>query len=69
MAFDKPFDPELFKVLNPIHVSGKSQLFTVILKGDKKELKEELDKFNPLLNEHGNVSLEEIYVYELEEKQ
>lgn len=69
LAFDKPFDPELFKVLNPIHVSGKSQLFTVILKGDKKELKEELDKFSPLLNEHGNVSLEEIYVYELEEKQ
>lgn len=68
VAFESPFDSEQFKILNPIHMSGKSQVFTVILKGSQEELKKELQEFSPIILERSGVSLEEIYVYELEDK-
>lgn len=68
VAFHEPFDERKFDVLNPLNVNGKEQLFTLILKGDKNKLKKKIDMFNPLINEHSSVSLEEIYLYELEEK-
>lgn len=68
VAFQEPFNSENFNILNPIHVSGKSQVFTVILKGNQEELKVELQKFSPIILERSGVSLEEIYVYELEDK-
>ncbi|CAM3700492.1 ABC transporter ATP-binding protein [Erysipelothrix urinaevulpis] len=69
LAFQEPVDPQVFQELNPIHVSGKSQLFTLILKGDKEILDEKIAGLKPIINERSNVSLEEIYVYELEDKQ
>lgn len=68
IAFDKPFDVEAFDALNPIHVSGKSQVFTIILKGEVEKLRKELETFSPIILERSDVSLEEIYVYELEDK-
>lgn len=68
VAFSEPFDAKKFDVLNPIHVSGKSQVFTVILKGKQEELEESLRAFSPIILERSGVSLEEIYVYELEDK-
>lgn len=68
IAFDRPFDLKEFDSLNPIHVSGKSQVFTIILKGDKQELEKQLESFAPIILERSAVSLEEIYVYELEDK-
>ena len=68
IAFKDPFDSKNFDSMNPIHVSGKSQVFTVILKGKRDKLQEQLRAFNPIILERSGVSLEEIYVYELEEK-
>lgn len=68
IAFNKPFEPKEFDILKPIHVSGKSQVFTVILKGKQDELEKSLSAFSPIILERSGVSLEEIYVYELEDK-
>ena len=68
IAFSEPFNAKNFDILNPIHVSGKSQVFTVILKGKQEELEKNLRAFSPIILERSGVSLEEIYVYELEDK-
>lgn len=68
IAFKNSFDSKNFDALNPVHVSGKSQVFSVILKGKKDILENQLRSFNPIIIERTGVSLEEIYVYELEEK-
>lgn len=66
MVFKDEFDTDRFKVLDPLNVSGKERIFTVILKGDQKELEEKIKTLNPMISEHNSVSLEEIFIYEME---
>lgn len=66
MVFDEAFDSEKLKTLDPLNISGKERIFTVILKGDKKVLDEKIKALNPMISEHNSVSLEEIFVYEME---
>lgn len=66
MVFTDNFNPEGFKILDPLHISGKERIFTLVLKGDKQELDEKIETLNPMLVEHGRVSLEEIFIYEME---
>jgi ABC-2 type transport system ATP-binding protein len=66
MVFNEEFDPNIFKSLNPLNVSGKERIFTLILKGDKEELDAKIKELNPLIFEHNRVSLEEIFIYEAE---
>ncbi len=66
MVFEEEFNPENFKILNPLNVSGKERIFTLILKGDKEQLDESIKALDPLIFEHNRVSLEEIFIYEAE---
>ena len=66
MVFKEEFNPENFKILNPLNVSGKERIFTLILKGDKEQLDESIKALDPLIFEHNRVSLEEIFIYEVE---
>ena len=66
MVFDEEFDPHLFESLNPLNVSGRERIFTLILKGKKEELEEKIKALNPLIYEHNRVSLEEVFIYETE---
>lgn len=66
MVFSEEFDPEGFKILNPLNVSGRERIFTVILKGDRQEIEEKIKEINPALFEHNHVNLEEVFIYELE---
>lgn len=69
MVFEENYDVENFKVLNPLNVSGKDRIFTLIVKGDKDTIEAEIEKLHPFLYEHNPVSLEEIFIYEMEGNQ
>ena len=68
IVFDQEFDTSQFASLHPLNVSGKERIFTLILKGNKEELDQKLENLNPMLVEHNRVSLEEIFIYEMEEE-
>ncbi len=65
VAFSSPIDKNLFDFLNPLHISGDKQIFTLYLRGNKEELKTKINQLNPLLVETAPVSLEEIFIYEV----
>lgn len=68
LVFKDRFDIEVLKALNPLHVSGTDRIFTMIVKGDKAEIEPSLKALNPMILEQGHASLEEIFIYETEEK-
>lgn len=69
MVFKEPFDIEHIKALNPTYVSGTDRIFTVVFKGDNNEAHQGLKALNPLILEEGDVSLEEVFMYETEESE
>lgn len=66
VVFEKEFDMDKFKPLNPLNVQGKERIFTIVLKGNKEALDEQLNKLNPMIIQHSNLSLEEIFINEVE---
>lgn len=69
LVFKDRFDIEVLKALNPLHVSGTDRIFTMIVKGDKAEIEPSLKALNPMILEQGHASLEEIFIYETEDKE
>src|SRR5690554_2660800 len=69
LVFKDRFDIEVLKALNPLHVSGTDRIFTMIVKGDKSEIEPSLKALNPMILEKGHASLEEIFIYETEDKE
>lgn len=54
--------PENFEVL---HMSNTGRVYTLIVKGNPKDAKEQLEKMNPMLVDLLPLTLEEIFIYEL----
>lgn len=54
--------PENFEVL---HMSNTGRVYTLIVKGNPKDAKEQLEKMNPMLIDLLPLTLEEIFIYEL----
>jgi len=69
LVFKDRFDIEVLKALNPLHVSGTDRIFTMIVKGDKSEIEPSLKALDPMILEKGHASLEEIFIYETEDKE
>ncbi|HLV50149.1 MAG TPA: ABC transporter ATP-binding protein [Erysipelothrix sp.] len=69
LVFKDRFDIEVLKALNPLHVSGTDRIFTMIVKGDKAEIEPSLKALDPMILEKGHASLEEIFIYETEDKE
>lgn len=69
MVFKEAFDINRIKDLNPLHIAGEQRIFTVITKGNAEEIEASLKALNPTVLEKGSVSLEEIFIYETEEKE
>lgn len=69
LVFKERFDINVLKALNPLHVSGTDRIFTMIVKGDKAEIEPSLKALNPMILEQGHASLEEIFIYETEDKE
>src|SRR5699024_5668156 len=67
IVFKEEFDPKRLKELDPLNISGKERIFTVILKGERENLDKKIQSLNPMISEHNPVSLEEIFIYEMEQ--
>lgn len=65
IAFKEKVDLDILKALNPITMEGHDRIFTLIIKGEYEELKSKVQALNPLVMEHSNLSLDEIYRYEM----
>lgn len=65
LAFEQgmPVLPENFEVL---HMSNMGRVYTMIVKGNPQKAKAELEKLNPLFIDVLPLSLEEIFIYEME---
>lgn len=59
---EMPKLPENFEVL---HMSNTGRVCTLIVKGNPKDAKEQLEKMNPMLIDLLPLTLEEIFIYEL----
>ena len=59
---DMPKLPEDFEVL---HMSNTGRVYTLIVKGNPKEAKMQLEKMQPMLIDILPLTLEEIFIYEL----
>lgn len=59
---EMPKLPENFEVL---HMSNTGRVYTLIVKGDPKAAKAQLEKMNPMLIDLLPLTLEEIFIYEL----
>lgn len=59
---EMPKLPENFEVL---HMSNTGRVYTLIVKGNPAEAKEQLEKMNPMLIDILPLTLEEIFIYEL----
>lgn len=66
IAFSEDTSPEIFKPYNPLHVDGSKRIFTVVFKGDHEVLETAMTSLNPLLLERDTLSLNEIFMYEME---
>lgn len=66
IAFGQDFDKSGFDQLKPLHVEGNRQIFTLVLKGDGDTIESSLKSLNPLLLERDVLSLNEIFMYEME---
>lgn len=68
IAFEEEKNAIDFNFLKPLNVSGSARIFSIILKGNRNEIEKQLYTMNPLLVEHNDVTLEEIFIYEMENK-
>ena len=60
------FTKEDFKALEVLSFKKKGSVATVIIKGDKEEAKENLEKLNPIILDFIPLTLEEIFIYQME---
>ena len=67
VVFPENFDKSLLDKLNPLNITGQDRIFSVILKGSKQGTDQKINDLNPLIIETVPISLEEIFIYELEE--
>lgn len=64
LAFEQgmPVMPEVFEVM---HMSNTGRVYTLIVKGNPRQVKKELEKLHPLFIDILPLTLEEIFIYEM----
>lgn len=66
LAFEQAPDEEKLKTLAPLKTEVSGRVATLILRGEREELKPKLDELNPIFIEMLPLTLEEIFLYEME---
>lgn len=66
VAFLEPYDQSLFKDINIVSFVQKGSIATIIARGDKERAVSLIKALNPLLVEALPLTLEEVFVYEME---
>lgn len=65
IAFANDIDPKVFTHIETLRISGKSRIFTLLVKGNRSEIEAFLETLNPILYEHDDTSLDEIFMAEV----
>ena len=60
------FDKETFKDVEIMNFKKLGSVGSLIVKGDKEEVKEKLEKYNPIILDFLPLTLEEMIIYEME---
>ncbi len=66
IAFGEEFDKSKFEGIEILEYSKHGSVASIIVRGDRKETEEKLRAFNPVLFEILTLSLEEVFVYEMD---
>lgn len=69
LAFNDEKTIDDFKEFNVLHYSKIGKVITLVIKGDKEETIEKLEQFNPLILDVLSVNFEELFIYEVENKE
>ena len=64
LAFKDEIDKNIFNDFDVLYCSGEGRIITVVIKGDKSEVCQRLEKLNPLILDVLNVNFEELFIYE-----
>lgn len=65
-AFDAPCSKEDFADIDILHFDRNESIVYIIAKGDKAEITEKINRHNPKLLDIIPLSLEEVFIYEME---
>lgn len=64
---DADFD-DLYKSFNALHFEKRGHIYMLVIKGDASHIKSEIEKTQPLLMEEIPITMEEVFVYEMEDQ-
>lgn len=65
-VFDRPFDKEMFDGFDMLHFSKHGSVCNLILRGDQNETLAKIQLLSPILTEVLPLTLEEVFLYEME---
>ncbi|WP_018934040.1 ABC transporter ATP-binding protein [Gracilibacillus lacisalsi] len=66
IAFKDEVDQTLFEELDILHQEKRGSVYICIIRGDDQEVEEIIDQFNPVVFDILPLTLEEIFIYEME---
>ncbi len=66
IAFDRPYGKESFPGIEMLEYTQKGSVANFIVRGDREQIKEQLAQQNPLVLDILPLSLEEVFIYEME---
>ena len=66
ISLKEEFDKETFDILEIMNFKKLGSIATIIAKGDKEFAKEKLEKLNPVVLDFLPLTLEEMFIYEME---
>ena len=66
VAFSEPYDQSLFSDMNIVSFVKKGSIASIIARGDKERAVAQIKALNPLLVEALPLTLEEVFIYEME---
>ena len=66
ISFKEDFDETKFKDLDILHYKKNGSVATLIIKGEEEALQKKLQAMKPLLLDFLSLTLEEIFIYEME---
>ena len=65
-AFDAPVTKESFAGIDVLHIENTGSITHLIVRGEREEVRAAVEKLSPKLYDEVPLSLEEIFIYEME---
>ena len=66
VAFGKEIDESIFDQFSLLHMSKEGSVYSLVIKGDKDEIVNKLNEYEPILLDTLSVNFEELFIYEHE---